>query len=365
MEILQKEKGNYFYEYACEDFIIGMRFANHTDAPQISNLYINEYGYDYVDPVVYSSAKLFMKLWDTSKNIWMVGENLIDKEIAAVSLLELNKKVVYSGKTILNPKFRGINLGSVLSYNCLSKILELGLIDNYIKIDSAVRPRTGTLRLTESANGIAYGFFPDYHVLGDKRNHPRDPTKPFNEGYTESAFLYFAVLPKMHKCREEMVYIFDDELLFFLYDFVRNFKRTMKIVMKNDRLIMSKGARIKEKKIPQLEVVLDPLNSRITILGASNISYMKKVCKMFRNYHIIIWKIPTSIEGINSMKHAFELGFKAIGYDVASIESKNSGLYHDSVIFTYYNKEVTDTFENIKTSSKNKELFERIETQFY
>jgi hypothetical protein len=294
----------------------------------------------------------------------MVGENLVNGEIAAVSLLELNNKVVYSGKTILNPKYRGIKLGSVLSFNSLSKILELGLIDNYIKIDSSVRPNTGVLRLTESANGIAYGFAPDYHVFGDKRNHPNDPTTPFKIGYTESAFLYFAVLPKMHQCREEAVHIFDNELLFFLYDFIRNFKRTMKIVMKNDRLIMSRGARLREKKIPQLKIVPDPLNSQVTIFGASNISYMKKICSMFQNYHIILWKVPTSIEGINSMKYAFDLGFKAIGYDVASIESNNSGRFNDAIIFAYYNHGINDDFNEVKTTNKNEELFERIVPQF-
>ncbi|MFX0001742.1 MAG: hypothetical protein ACFE9Q_14540 [Candidatus Hodarchaeota archaeon] len=341
-----------------------MRFADHTDTTQISDLYVQEYGYEYVDPVVYSKSKLYMKLWDKKNNVWMIGENLVSGEIAAVSLLELNKKIVYSGKTIINPRYRGINLGSVLSYNCLSKILELGLINNYIKIDSSVRNSAGALRLTESANGIAYGFAPDYHIFGDKRNHPIDPTKPFNEGYTEGAFLYFAVLPKMYTCREEAVYIFNDELIIFLYDFIRNFKRTMKIVMKNDRLIMSEGARIKEKKIPQLEIVPNPLHSIVTILGASNISYMKKICKMFRNYRIVIWKIPTTIEGINSMKHALELDFKAIGYDVASIESNRPGIFHDAIIFAYYNREINHDFNDIKTTNKNEKLFEKVIDQF-
>ncbi len=362
--VLQEEEAKYFFKYPCEDCMLGMRFAKHTDVLQISKLFIDEYGFEYYDPAIYSRTELVMKLRDTTKNIWLVGENLISHEIVAVSLLELNKKVVYSGRTIINPNYRGLKLGPVLAYNSLSKILELGLISDYIKIDSSVRPTTGALRLTEAANGIAYAFGPDFHLLGDRRFHPRDQSQPFNEGYTESAFLYFAVLPKMHTCRDSAVHIFNDELLFFLYDFIRNFKRTMKIVMKNDRLIMSKGATIKEKNIPQLEIIPDPLNSQVTILGASNIPYMKKICEMFKNYQIIIWKIPTSIEGINSMKYAFELDFKAIGYDVASIESSVPGIFHDSLIFTYYNKEVSDKFDNVKTTPKNRELFEKVVDQF-
>ena len=62
-----------------------MRFADHTDTTQISDLYVQEYGYEYVDPVVYSKSKLYMKLWDKKNNVWMIGENLVSGEIAAVS----------------------------------------------------------------------------------------------------------------------------------------------------------------------------------------------------------------------------------------------------------------------------------------
>ena len=97
-KLLQKEKTKYFFKYPCEDFMLGMRFAQHTDVSQISNLFKDEYGYDYYDPTIYSNTKLSMKLRDTVNNIWLVGENLISHEIAAVSLLELNKKIVFSGK---------------------------------------------------------------------------------------------------------------------------------------------------------------------------------------------------------------------------------------------------------------------------
>ena len=42
-----------------------------------------------------------MKIMDTEKNIWIIGENLNSGQIAAVSLLELKGHVVISGKTIL------------------------------------------------------------------------------------------------------------------------------------------------------------------------------------------------------------------------------------------------------------------------
>ena len=80
-----------------------------------------------------------MKIMDTEKNIWIIGENLNNGQIAAVSLLELKDNIVTSGKTILNPGYRGIKLSSALSYNSLTRIMELGLLDGYIKVDSSVR----------------------------------------------------------------------------------------------------------------------------------------------------------------------------------------------------------------------------------
>ena len=362
-EILQKEQLDYFFQYPYEDFIIGLRFARYIDCQQISYLYLDEYGYNYVNPLVYSQAKLLLKISDTKKNIWIVGENINNGEIAAASLLEIRENILFSSKTILNPKYRGMGLGSVLSYNSVTKIHKLGLLEGYIKIDSDVRAvQSGAQKLTESANGVAYGFIPDYNLFGDKRYYIQDIYNPFQDGYPESAFLYFAVLPRLFKVREPNIILLDNNYISFLYNYLKKFKLSMKIVMKNDKLsIESSNGKLNKE---QINLSLNPLNSIVNLEGISNHESIEKILNQFNKYHIIIWKIPTTLNGVSSMQTALDLNFKVVGYDMASIKDDESNRFHDSIIFCHYANGIHEDFKKIKTTPKNKPLVEKISSQF-
>ena len=362
-EIYDKEQLDYFFQYPYEDFIIGLRFAHYLDCQQVSDLYRDEYGYNYVNPLVYSRAKLLLKISDIQRNIWIVGENINNGEIAAVSLLEIRDNILFSSKTILNPKYRGMGLGSVLSYNSVTKIHDLGLLEGYIKIDSDVRAvQSGAQKLTESANGIAYGFIPDYNLFGDKRYYIQDIYNPFQEGFPESAFLYFAVLPRLFKVRETNVFLLENEYISFLYTFLKKFKLSMKIVMKNDILSMENSCDKSKKE--KINLSFNPLNSIIKIEGISNRNNIEKILRQFNRYHIVLWKIPAILEGISSMQTALDLNFKVVGYDMASIKNENSEKFNDSIIFCHYANGIKEDFEKIKTTPKNKKLVEKISLQF-
>jgi hypothetical protein len=301
---------------------------------------------------------------DTKKNIWIIGENLNSGQIAAVSLLELKNYIVISGKTILNPSYRGIKLSSALSYNSLTKIVELGLLDNFIKVDSSVRcTQIGAQKLSESANGIAYGFIPSHNLFGDKRYYIQDIYNPFQNGYSESAFLYFAILPHLFKVRNQKVFLYDNEILHFLYKYLKNFRRSMKIVMKNDELvILTKNERIPHQR-SKITLKLDTLNSVVYISGVASINDMKKILSQFKKYRLIIWKIPTTFQGVNSMRNAFEMNFKVVGYDMASLDINKNSNFHDSIMFAYYNEEIVN-LNTVQTTSKNARLFDLITSQF-
>ena len=82
------------------------------------------------------------------------------------------------------------------------------------------------------------------------------------------------------------------------------------------------------------------------------------------NWRVIEWRIPTTIEGLNSMEIAINRGFKNIGYDVGSIIDKN-GVLNDSVVMYYYPKNILNQqFENVNLTKTNTLLFNKVKKTF-
>jgi hypothetical protein len=78
-----------------------------------------------------------------------------------------------------------------------------------------------------------------------------------------------------------------------------------------------------------------------------------------------MWKIPTTLEGTYCMNVALDLGFKIVGYDMASIKLRNMHNFCDSIIFYWSNQEIDESdFNDVQTTQKNKALFEIVSKQF-
>ena len=61
---------------------------------------------------------------------------------------------------------------------------------------------------------------------------------------------------------------------------------------------------------------------------------LKNLLKVYSNWRLILWRIPTTQNGIHSMALAEKMGFKVVGYDIG-FNNINWTLF-DSIIMAYY-----------------------------
>ena len=98
LEEIKDRHDDYFFIHENK---YGLRFGEPKDAGVISQLYVQEYGFEYVNPVVYHLEALKEKIAN-EKNFWIIGEVINSKELFVVSLIEfLKPHIAYPGKTIL------------------------------------------------------------------------------------------------------------------------------------------------------------------------------------------------------------------------------------------------------------------------
>jgi len=370
---LQKNLENYFFIHELnEQITIGLRRATKNDCFQITQLYIENYGYNYIDPMVYDSFLLAEHL-SNQNNIWIAGENIINNELVAISLIEIQNNIAFSSKTIIKKTYRGLRLSSLLSFNSVKMLINEKLLENCIKIDSVVRAnQIGAQKLSESAFGIAYSFIPINYILTDKREDPKkgsilnNKNILSNEIVFESVYSYFAILPKFLESRVKDVYLLENDLMLFFYKFLYSFRRSMRVVMKDDYLETVKIVPEKiSSDIEDMDIKINFYNSFVQIRGLLSRNRIRHLLKKYSIFRIILWKIPTTLEGTYCMDVALDLGFKIVGYDMASIKLRNMHGYCDSIIFFWSNQKIVKAdFYNVQTTQKNKALFEKISQQF-
>ncbi len=359
IETYQNRGDQYFFTHE-EKY--GLRFGVPDDANEISELYIQEYGFEYVNPMVYDIDKLEKHIEDP-RNYWIIGENIISKEIFFVSLMEFPKRYkAYSGKTILKPTYRGNGLSSILGFNTVKFLKESGVFDNCLKIDSMVRShQIGAQKLSEAAGGIPYGFVPALINFGDKRFFKFRSNRPFPRKIEESAILYKAIFPNLWKLRSSEVHLLKDELILFLYDYIKNFKKPIKLKMKKDNVHIHQKGEPYNYYDENFEISKDLYNSIATLNGYVNEDTLKYFFSKFHHFRVILWHIPVNEPGINSMKIAAQKGFKPVGYSLGEYVNNLEAI--DTVLFSYIKKYKSD-FSQINPTSKNFSLYSKILRQF-
>ncbi|MHA1500185.1 MAG: hypothetical protein ACTSRT_21885 [Promethearchaeota archaeon] len=368
---LQKNLETYFFIHEVnEQITIGLRRATKNDCSQISQLYIAIYGYNYIDPMVYDYSLLAEHLSDQN-NIWIAGVNIKNNELVAISLIEIQNSVAISGKTLMKKTYQGLHLSSLLSFNSVKMLINEKLLENCIKIDSDVRAnQIGAQKLSESAFGIVYSFIPIKYIFADKRGLTlNNKSLSISEIVLESMFGYFAILPKFLESRVKDVYLLENDLMLFLYKFLYSFRRSMRsmrVVMKDDYLETVKIVPEKiSSDIEDMDIKINFYNSFVQIRGLLSRNRIRHLLKKYSIFRIILWKIPTTLEGTYCMDVALDLGFKIVGYDMASIKLRNMHGYCDSIIFFWSNQKIVKAdFYNVQTTQKNKALFEKISQQF-
>ena len=335
----------------------GLRFGNPNDANAISMIFKEIYGYKYINPLVYEPNYLKQEL-SNNNNYWLIGELIDNKEIAGVGLIEKKRYIAHSSRGMTRKKFQGKGVTTKIGAAGLISIAKMPQFKEVLKIDTEVRgPEVRAQKLNQNAGAIDYGLIPAYINFGDKRKFKVNDNNPFPPKQEEAAFLYSLIFKNLWRIRKNEVYLLDDEDFLFFYSHVKNQCKKMK----DDNVITERGR--KDKGYEMYGVSKDYYNGLVNLYGSAQEKSLDNILKTYRKWRIILWKIPTTQNGVNSMALAIEKGFNVVGYDVGFNKMKNK--LYDSVILAYYPVGGRSQIFDVNYLEENKPLFNKVREIFF
>ncbi|MHA2397575.1 MAG: hypothetical protein ACXADU_01630 [Promethearchaeota archaeon] len=335
----------------------GLRFGNPEDAEEISKIFKEIYGYQYVNPFVYNIDLLKNELANKD-NFWFVGELIRNREIAGVGLIEKKRYIAHAGKAAVREKFQGLGVTTKIGAAGIITVTKMPQFKEVLRLDTEARTlEVRVQKLMQNAGAIHYGLIPAYINLGDRRRYKPNNNNniPFPPKEEEGAFLYSMIFKNLWRKRENKIYLINDENFIFFHDYVKlQCKR-----MKEDDMVIEKGK--KDKGFELYGVSKDPYNGIVSLYNYINEKSLGKLLKTYRKWRIILWKIPTTQNGLHSMALALEKGFNIVGYDVG-FNNMNSKL-HDSVILAYYPNGGSQVLQAV-CLDENKHLYNKVREIF-
>ena len=333
MELLQEKYLNLFEDK--DSFLYGLRLGIPADAKAISDAYVEAFGYEYIDAIVYDLDKLANYI--AKKNtFWFVGEYLngVTPEYCGSGVISINDPVTCKmAKVVIREKFQRRGLASEMGIKGIFKIFQFPEFKTILRMNAEARASNIYTQLTMRNQGSkAIGFNPICANLGDRRFINKKEEKPYLKGGTLPVIYYMRTLNKFWEKRTNVIHLFDNEDILFFYDYQVKNNRKMK---KNDLLITETDS----MKFHFLELQQDYNLGAISLKGYMHDMVLKMYLNRFKKWRYIEWRIPTTEKGIHSMKIALESGFKVIGYDMGSFIELDGSL-HDTVLFAYFPKKV-------------------------
>lgn len=334
MEILQQE---YLIKFESRDgSLYGLRLGNPRDAELISKKFVELFGYGYTDAKVYDVGKLTEDLG--SKNtFWFIAECLDNEEpeFCGGGAIDIDSPIIASmSKVVGRPKFYGKGLASEMGIKGIFTILNFPQFKTVIRLNAGTRASLKTTQLSMRNQGSKpYGFNPIFVNLGDRRYLNKKEEKPYLKGETVPIIFYMRTLNNFWERREKVVYLLNNEDILYFYDYQVKNNRKMK---KNDLLITMEDSNY---KMHDIEIKQNYNFGAIHMQGYMHDIFIKMYLKKFKKWRFIDWRIPSTEEGVRSMKLALENGFKVIGYDMGSYLARD-GTLHDSVLLVYFPKKV-------------------------
>ncbi len=328
-QLLDQKKNKYFQRFVSkhgDEF--GLRFGIPQDAEVISKIFKEIYQYNYAYPLIYDIDYLRREL-SNKNNFWFVGELLENKEIAGAGLLKKERYIGHASQAVVKKKFQGQGITARIGAAGIITVTKMPQFKNVLRIDSEVRGlKIGAQKLFQNARAVPYGLIPAYINYGDKRHYNIDNGKPVPPLQEEPAILYSIIFKNLWKKRDKTVHLLDDEDILFFYNYVKKMSNNMN----KDILILERYN--KNKNYELYGVSKDFYEGRVNFYGYIKEKSLKHLLKTYHNWRIIIWRIPTTKNGISSMVLAIDKGFKIVGYDIG-FNNINWTLF-DSVIFAYY-----------------------------
>jgi len=355
-ELFYQEDDIYFQKFLSkngEEY--GLRFATPKDARNISIMFREIYNYDYIDPVVYDIDLLKKEISDPNV-FWIVGDYIEKKEPAGVALVEKERYIAHAGSLITRKKFQGLGVTTKIAAAGLITVTKMPQFKEVLRLDSNVRGSQLKIQaVAQNTGAVPYSIIPSYLNYGDKRDFEVDDNHPYPPHREETAINFSMIFRNLWKKRDKNVFLLDNEDLIFFYKYLKNKCKKMK----DDTLHVEKAKTFKGYEL--YGVSKDYYNAIVKLYGYIKEKSINNLLKVYKNWTVILWKIPTTSNGIQSMELALKKGFKVLGYD-AGFNNINWTLF-DSVIFAHYPHGRPNLLD-INCLDSIKPLYNRIKEQF-
>ncbi|MFW9785221.1 MAG: hypothetical protein ACFFFB_23275 [Candidatus Heimdallarchaeota archaeon] len=356
-DLFLQEEHTYFQKFVAKNGDeYGLRFGEPKDAQSISQIFEEIYDYQYVNPIVYNVDLLKQELANKS-NIWFVGECLENKEVAGAGLIELKRYIAHASKAVTKTKFQGQGITSKIGAAGIITVTKMPQFDNIFRLNVDARgPQVRSQKLLQNAGAVPYSLIPAFNNFGDKRQFKSEDNKPFPPKREEAAFLYSIIFKPLWNKRKKEIYLLDDEDFIFFHDYLKFHHRRMK----NDEVILERGG--KNNGYELYGVSKDYYNGHLNVHGYIKKKSLMNLLKVYKNWRIILLRIPTTQNGVHSMSLAIEKGFNIVGYDIGF--NNMDWKFIDSVILAYYPNGGSQVFE-VNYLEENKPLFNKVREIFF
>jgi hypothetical protein len=333
----------------------GLRFAKNRDAKNISSMFTESYNYDYITPIVYDTDLLKKHISNPNK-FWVLSDLLEKNLTVGCALVEKKRYIAHAGSLIVRKEYQGNGITTKMAAAGLITVTQMPQFKDVLRLDIEVRgPKAKVQTAAQNAGAIPYSIIPAYINFGDKRHLEVSDNTPCPPQQEESAVLYSMIFRNLWKKREKSVFLYDSKNLVNVYEFTQHQTRKMK----DDELIIKT-----EKKKSDYElygVSKDYYMATVKLYGYIKEKSLNNLLKTYKNWRILIWKIPTTENGISSMSLALKKGFKVVGYDIG-FNNINWSLI-DSIILAYY-PNGNPLLSDINCVERIKPLFNLIKNQF-
>jgi len=335
---------------------IGLRFATPKDAANISSLFKESYNYEYPYPIVYD-IKLLKNDISKLNRFWILSDLLENEVTVGCALVEKERYIAHAGSLIVRKNFQRQGITTKMAAAGLITVTKMPQFKDVLRLNTEVRATlTNVQTSAQNAGAIPYSIIPSHFSLEDNRHLDVNDNNPCPSQKEKSSILYSMIFRNLWKNREKNVFLLDNEDLVFIYEYIRSQARKMK-----DDILIPKREN-KNKGYELYAVSKDYHIAIVQLFGYIKEKSITNLLKTYRNWRIILWKVPTTENGVASMSLALKKGFKVVGYDIgfANIEKT----LFDSIIFAYY-PNGNCNLSDINCSKAIKPLFNKVKEQFF
>jgi hypothetical protein len=356
-ELILQEEAQYFQRFNSKNGDeYGLRFGKPSDAKGISSIFKEIYQNDYIYPLVYNIDLLKKELSDEN-NFWFVGESIDNKEIAGTGLIKKKRYIAHAGQAVVKKKYQGLGVTTRIGAAGIITVTKMPQFEDVLRLDSEVRgTQVKIQKLIKNAGAVPFALIPAYLNYGDKRLFKTDRNQPFPPKVEEAAFLYSIIFKNLWKIREKKIHLLDNDDFDFFHNFVKKYTKKMN----DDELFFERGK--KNNGYELYGISKDYYDGIVNLYGYIMEKSLKNLLKTYGEWRILLWRIPTTQNGIHSMDIAIKHGFNIVGYDLG-FNNMNWTLY-DSVILAYYPNGGSQVLK-VDYLEENKPLFNKIREIFF